>query len=283
MRYYPTNDDAQEVKELNAAPWQLELLKLNPSYLSWGNYEDYMRDKDAGWRSPVELNTFSEKWKLDELNELVNFYFEIYRKHHECPYCEGTCYNAATKEIQEGWYSARKEKWIWVNEHRRYNDLAWSNHITDDEVMELLKNGRLWDLTDYKGSFNEETGKWTAYKDGSIQEIPAPTPGQIPSAQAVNEWNRTGIGHDAINRIICVRQRAKRLGVYGHCGHCDGQGVIYDEPAAHVALQLWFIFPRKGASCGVYIKNIEQNELPEVYEYLREAARRNADRFSKLP
>jgi len=49
-----------------------------------------------------------------------------------------------------------------------------------------------------------------------------------------------------------------------------------------VALQLWILHPRKGASRGVYIKNIEENEVPEVIQYLKIAAERNSNRFSKL-
>ncbi len=30
MRYAPTDSDKDEVAEMNAAPWMLELLKLNP-------------------------------------------------------------------------------------------------------------------------------------------------------------------------------------------------------------------------------------------------------------
>lgn len=63
--------------------------------------------------------------------------------------------------------------------------------------------------------------------------------------------------------------------------HCEG-GFIYDEPEARVALQLWILHPRKGASRGVYIKNIEENEVSEVIQYLKSAAERNANRFSKL-
>ena len=33
-------------------------------------------------------------------------------------------------------------------------------------------------------------------------------------------------GHDAINRWICVKARAKHLGIYGHCEHCE-EGVVY--------------------------------------------------------
>ena len=58
--------------------------------------------------------------------------------------------------------------------------------------------------------------------------------------------------------------------------------MIYDEPEAKIALQLWFLHPRKGCSRGVYVKNIEESDVPNVIEYLKEAAKRNAERFSKL-
>lgn len=38
MRTYD-KDDAQE---LNAEQWQLDLLQLNPDYVSWGLHDDYM-------------------------------------------------------------------------------------------------------------------------------------------------------------------------------------------------------------------------------------------------
>lgn len=34
----------------------------------------------SGWDKPCELESFSEMWGLGELNEVVNFYFEICRK-----------------------------------------------------------------------------------------------------------------------------------------------------------------------------------------------------------
>ncbi len=89
------------------------------------------------------------------------------------------------------------------------------------------------------------------------------------------------MGHDAINRWICVKARAKHLGIYGHCEHCEG-GIVYEEPKAKVALQLWYLHPRKGCSRGVYIEHIEQENLPEIFEYLKEARDRNAERFSKI-
>ena len=47
---------------------------------------------------------------------------------------------------------------------------------------------------------------------------------------------------------------------------------------------MWFIHPRKGAARGVRLNHIETEEdLECVYDYLREAAARNAERFSKIP
>jgi hypothetical protein len=45
---------------------------------------------------------------------------------------------------------------------------------------------------------------------------------------------------------------------------------------------LWVLHPRKGASRGIYIKNIEENEVEDVLKYLKQAAERNANRFSKI-
>ena len=275
--------DLEEVKTLKAKDWQLALLKRNPSYTCWGNYEDYMSNKDAGWASAHELETFKEHFELDELNELVNFYFEVYRKGHSYPHCEGSALNVATKQISDDWYAFDNPRYIDVDSNRRFNDNAWSHHITDDEVFELIKHGRLGDLTDYRGHFDEEKQKWMGWVDGKRIKIAAPRPNQIPTAEKVNHWSayERGFGHDSINQWICVKQRAIRLGVYGSCEHCE-EGVIYDESEARVALQLWMLHPRKGCSRGVYIKNIEENEVPEVLEFLRGAAKRNAKRFSKL-
>ena len=44
MRHAPTDDkwDREALERLNAEPWMVELLDLNPGYCSWGPHEDYM-------------------------------------------------------------------------------------------------------------------------------------------------------------------------------------------------------------------------------------------------
>jgi hypothetical protein len=66
------------------------------------------------------------------------------------------------------------------------------------------------------------------------------------------------------------------------CPCCKGVGYIYTEFKAHVNLVLWMLHPRKSCSRGIEVKNIGQADLPEVFKYLRGAAERNTNRFSKV-
>jgi len=280
MRSYPNPDDLKDLERLNAKPWQIELLKKNPEYVYWGNHEDYMSDKDGGWRAPAEFDTIEGLFGLDELNELVNFYFEIYRKSHECPHCDGRGLNPATKKISDDWYAFDNPRYINVDANYRYNDNAWSHHITDVEVEALVKGGRISDVSGFNGWFEEETQQWYSWINGVKTNVMQP---EYPTAESVNNWSKSrGLGHDSINQWICVKARAKHLGVYGYCEHCEGHGHIFDAPEASVGLQLWYLHPRKGAARGVYIKNVQEHEVPQVIAYLKEAAERNANRFSKL-
>lgn len=267
MRTYPKTEDQSDVEILNAEQWQIDLLKLNPEYVFWGCFEDYMSDKKGGWNSAVILNSWKDHWGLDELNELVNFYFEIYRKNHECEKCEGSGLNQATKQLSDDWYD-------FAERGRR-----WDTKITDVEVEALMRSGRLRDVSKFRGYFDDERNTWVTWDGDKKVDCEKP---EFPTAEAVNIWaGARGIGHDAINKWICVKARANHLGVYGSCDCCT-DGRVYDEPNAKVALQLWYLHPRKGCSRGVYIEDIKQEELPEIFDYLKEAATRNQERFSKV-
>jgi len=273
------NYEADEVKVLNAEEWQLECLKKNPEYCSWGNYEDYMTNKDSQWGSAIELESVSKLWGLDELNELVNFYFEVTRENKPCKHCDQSGLNLKTKQLKDSWYSFDKSDWISIGINKRYNNAAWQYHLTEIEIKALVEAGRLNDLMPIRCSYDKENEKWYGWIDGKKQEIEKP---EYPSPEKVNEWSIKGFGHDSINQWIALEARARHLGVYGHCEHCEGQGYIYTEPKAKLSLQMWFIHPRKGSSRGVYLKNIEQSEVVGVIEYLKEARQRNYDRFSML-
>ena len=75
MRSYPTDEDKKEVEKLNADDWQINLLKLNPEYVFWGCFENYMSEKDKGWSSRVITPTWKEHgFGLDEYNELASIF-----------------------------------------------------------------------------------------------------------------------------------------------------------------------------------------------------------------
>ena len=237
--------DQEELARLNAEPWQVELLDINPAYNSWGPGEDYMSTSGGGWAESKTQDTWSDfgPWGLDDLNELVNFHFEVKRENIQCPDCGGSGYAPEANQLAEDWYDFAK------------TGREWHDKIGQAEVDALWEAGRLY-------GFKEK-----------------PTPEQVNAMQN----GRLLEGHDAINRHICIRARAESLGLTVSCPRCEGHGYVYTAPAAHVSLVLWFLHPRKGCSRGVEVKRIEREELPAVFAYLREAANRNAERFARIP
>ena len=59
--------DQQELKNLAAEPWMLELLNLNPDYCGWGPHEDYMCGTGDGWNSRILCSSWQDFRKSDEL------------------------------------------------------------------------------------------------------------------------------------------------------------------------------------------------------------------------
>ena len=272
MRSYDPNDeyDAKVLAEYNAEPWMVDLLKLNPEYVYWGPHEDYMTTKGEGWNAPVTVASWKEfEWKLDELNECVNFYFDIIRDSMECVSCGRSGYNHATREIADTFYD--HGDFPSSSRPRGSTGRRWIDAITQDELEALWSEGRLC-------NYDKETQKWV------------PKPVTLEQVNRANSYGyRPGPGedyffltHDGINRHILVETRAKRLGVYGRCKHCEGRGEVWTTDKAHVELVLWMIHPRKGASRGVEIKLVKREDLPGVFKWLRNAAERNTARFSAV-
>lgn len=245
MRTFPDDDDdLAELAQLNAEPWMIELLRLNPEYVFWGPSEDYMTT-EGQWCGPVRVATWKQfDWQLNTLNECVNFYFEIVRASEPCSSCEQSGYNPATSRIANDFYD-------FSGTGRR-----WCDDITEDELQALQAEGRV----------------------------------QNSTLAAVNGANRKGsiarggfsLRHDAISRHILIETRARRLGVFGLCSECQGEGNCYTAPAAHVELVLWMLHPRKGSSRGVQIQLVEHDDLVSIRSWLGLAAERNAQRFDKV-
>ena len=239
------HQEDDEAKQLNAEQWQLDLLKANPPYCGWGPHEDYMCGAGEGWNSRIIVPTWTEfgPWDLDDLNECVNFYFEVNRASEECKTCGGNGYHHAAQDVVETFYPHMCEA------RNLSRSMAWNDKITQDECDALIEYGR------------------------------APIGS---TAEQINARNRPGarnMGHDAISRMYLIDARLKRLGLPKTCQACDGHGYTFTEPAAHVSLILWWLHPRKGCSRGIEVTRIERHDLPTVQAFLKAAAQRNAERF----
>lgn len=243
MRTY----DENEIADLNAEPWQIDLLKVNPEYAFWGPHEDYMWTKGDGWNSPQIINSWAEfgPWQLDDLNECVNFYFSVERDNKECPDCRGNGYHPDAQIVANTFYPHQ------CAEIGRPQSEAWHDKITQDEADALVAEGR-------------SRGMATA--------------AEINAAQHGRGLN----SHDAINRWILIETRLKRLGLPKACPTCNGSGYVFTAEKAHVSLTLWWLHPHKGCSRGIEITRIEQSDLPNIKGFLQHAAERNATRFEKV-
>lgn len=240
MRYY----DEEDTKELNAEQWQLDLLKLNPGYCGWGPHEDYMWKEGDGWNSRVISPTWPEfgPWNLDDLNECVNFYFEVSRESKDCETCGGDGYHPDARSVVNTFYRHQCGP----------GQVEWNDKITEDEAEALVKAGR------------------------------APAGSTAESINAQNRPGARGMGHDAINRHILIETRLARLGLPMRCQECGGHGYVYTAPAAHVSLVLWWLHPRKGCSRGIMVELVEQADLPAIFAFLAKAAEQNASRFKAV-
>lgn len=236
--------DREELERLNAEPWMVELLEVNPDYPHWGPHEDYMRNNRSGWSAPAAVPTWSDfGWTLDDMNEVVHFYFEVRRDSVECATCAGGGYHPEAQPVANSFYAQMNRE-----------GESWNDKIAEDEVLALWEAGRL--RHDFK---------------------------ELPTAEQVNAWQRgRGLGHDAINRCTLIEARLKRLGLPKDCPTCDGHGYTFTEDAAHAGLVLWVIHPRKGASRGVEIERVDRADLPAIRAFLDAAARRNAARFARI-
>lgn len=290
---YPPDDEHEREKEMRgyaAEPWMMDQLDRNWSYLGWGPHEDYQWIDDLSHpnspRKVASWSAFRKGFTVGEYpdarddrsgGEIVGWYFNLARERKECKACEGHGSNPETKRIEEDWYD-------FARTGRR-----WDNKITQDEADALLEAGRLNSMI-YAYTRTEldalvEKGRVTAEradelwenrdksKDYEVQHsdgISSHVRNGVKwrDSVPVEEVNATG-GHDAINRWICVRTRAKRLGVYGHCEQCNGDGYLPVDLKGRLQLVLWIINPLTGQSYGFEIDNIEKTELEAVHDFLQ--------------
>ena len=100
----------------------------------------------------------------------------------------------------------------------------WNCHLNDLDVAALIAEGRLKDLTHH---WSQEAG-W--------QPV---VPAVVLTAQAVNDWNISSMGHDAINAFACVEAETKRLGAVYTCPRCEGHGHVWLSEEDKAAYEAW--------------------------------------------
>jgi hypothetical protein len=191
MRWTPTENDREDVARLNADPWQIALLALNPAFTSWGPGE--ARDEDDidasdNWDSTLSFDTwskFAEEFGTvpDDLNEIVNFYFEVLRECEDCTACDASDLAPGAKALEDAFYTDTRD-------HKR-----WCDRITLDEAQALADHGRL--LTD-------------VVDEAYVKRVNQARP------------HHPVFGHDAINRGILIEARCARLGIMVFCDTCGG-------------------------------------------------------------
>lgn len=249
--YDPTDVfDVDNAKRLEAKPWMLELLALNPRILAWVNEDDMASDEDGGRLQSIEVRNWRRmpKLELGKRNEILSFCFVIERVSRTCKSCLGSGFGPEARQLDEDFYDPD-------GAGRR-----WCDKITLDECQALVEEQRV---------------------DGPATEV---------LVEKINAANRRrtnprvgfdmGLVHDAINRYILIRARATRQGVkHVYCQTCESHGDVYiGEP--YVKLTLWLAHNMTGTTRLMNVNRIDHVDLPAVFEMLKTAAASHVRRFT---
>lgn len=180
-----------------------------------------------------------------------------------CAACDGSGYSPAAKRLADQWYGhegepfrpemtgstpflpthpivrARAERnatgeWAVQREAQRLADhfnAGWVHHLDADDVAALVAADRLHDFT-RRPRTDEQRQK---YPRGWMDE----DNGYVPTPREVNEWSIAGMGHDAINRMVCIEAKCLRLGIERLCAVCAGEGSRWFSESERLLADAW--------------------------------------------
>lgn len=192
-----------------------------------------------------------------------------------CKSCEGSGLNKETKKLSDDWYT-----------HLRTDGKeGWGMHLEQEDVQALIDKDRLWDFTRRPRTPKQEAIVKKKIADGGNSWLPESN-GYIPTAKEVNEWNRKGMGHDSSNHWYCFEARAKRLGFYGMCEYCEGEGCIWQSDKIKQLHEKWEDFePPEGEGYQLWETTSEGSPSSPVFktiELLCEWCADNATTFASF-
>jgi len=154
-----------------------------------------------------------------------------YEFSERCEACDGTGFNPESARIEKAWYDFEGL------------GVKWCYDITQDEVKTLVKAWRILSVThrfrvDWsgRGYAPKWVPRWVPIRVG--KRLPVL---RCPDAADVNTWAAQAgmFGHDTVNQWICVKTRCKRLGVWGYCEVCDGEGNVWVPSSAKEDAENW--------------------------------------------
>jgi len=180
----------------------------------------------------------------------------------KCEVCGGTGQSMEARLIDEDWYGFERP------ENR------WCDKITQDEVQALLDTGRLMEFTRVPINEKQRLDVEKKIADGGNSWLPYDN-GYIPTADEVNEWHRKSMGHDSINKYICVKARLKRLGITEtECKYCNGEGELWpDDKYKKLSEEFEYVEPPSGEGYQLWSTTTEGTPMSPVFESAEELAR----------
>lgn len=141
-----------------------------------------------------------------------------------CPSCDRQGYNPETTAIAKAWYDGPEG--------------GWCQSLTQDEVDALADKWRLPKYTHRPRTPEQEAALQKQPKSLGRYYLKKAN-GYRPTAEEINRDYRKGMGHDAINRWICIEARARRLGVWGKCKRCKGAGRLWFSARVKKLAENW--------------------------------------------
>jgi hypothetical protein len=116
----------------------------------------------------------------------------------------------------------------------------WSHHLNQEEVDRLIKENRLWDFK-----------------------------GKNPTADEVNRWSISGMGHDSCNQWIVCRFVCEKNQWPQECPHCAGKGSIWPSKEIESQSDAWKVIePPTGEGFQLWSTTNEGEPTSPVFDNL---------------